>query len=260
MTDFVEMRIDVIEPDDIRKQVEAAFANEFEFTGESKTSFRHRDSGQLFRYIPGGQFQMGFSEHEELAAHAIFTPIPANPGEMRPVHVVRVSPFLLGERPILNREIDIESNEYSESAAFVSHTEATTFAKQFGMTLPSEVQWEYACRAGSKTLFTWGDELPSEDELAGWLKFDFANDYGRSNAFGLYGLFVGEWTSDPWTNSYDSSEIHDPNVIAIRGGGAYFWPWQDQEWVWCMSAMRAPSTDLPENKCGFRLVRDFPIS
>lgn len=257
MSDFDETRIDVMEPDDIRKQVEAAFGNEFEFTGDSATSFRHRGSNQRFCYIPGGQFRMGFSEHEEEAAETIFTPIQATISNMRPVRVVQVSPFLLGERPIFTREIGIKSSKYGESAAFVTHSQATSFAQQFGMTLPSEIQWEYACRAGSQTLFTWGDTLPSDDELAEWLKFDFADGYGRPNAFGLYGLFVGEWTSDPWTDSYDSNEIHDPTVIPIRGGGAFFWPWQDQEWVWCMSAMRAPSTVLPENECGFRLVRNF---
>jgi formylglycine-generating enzyme required for sulfatase activity len=132
----------------------------------------------------------------------------------------------------------------------VGYDEAVGYAQRYGMTLPTESQWEYACRAGSATLFTFGDRLPDEPELAEWLTFDFSAGSGRANAFGLYGLFVGEWCTD----FFDAQE----GVRVVRGGGAYFWPWQDQEWVWCMSAMRIPATDLPEGECGFRLVRNLP--
>jgi len=237
--------------------VKAAFADEFVFE-DGEGSFRHPASGQRFRYIPGGRFRMGFSEPEERAAEAIFSPIQANQNEMRPVRLMTVSPFLLGERPVLNREIGRESADYSNSAAYVNFDEALSFAQRFGATIQSEVQWEYSCRAGSSTLFTWGDALPSDDELENWLVFNFTNGKGKANAFGLYGLFVGEWTSDPWTESYADNQVVDADVKVIRGGGAYFWPWQDQEWVWCMSAMRMPSTDLIEGECGFRLARNFP--
>jgi hypothetical protein len=103
------------------------------------------------------------------------------------------------------------------------------------------------------------DRLLEEEEFAGWLTFDFSKGPGKTNGFGLYGLFVGEWCADLFTSSYTfpaaSESASGPRVV--RGGGAFFWPWQDQEWVWCMSAMRSSSTDLPDGKCGFRFVRNI---
>ena len=63
---------------------------------------------------------------------------------------------------------------------------------------------------------------------------------------GVKGIFFGEWCSDVFKLSHaeNASAISGSNVI--KGGAAYFWPWQDQEWVWCMCAMRMPSTDLDE--------------
>jgi formylglycine-generating enzyme required for sulfatase activity len=249
--------IDEVSVDEMRDQVKAAFADEFVFE-EEDGSFSHPPSGHRFRYIPGGRFWMGYSKTEERAAEAIFTPVPATATEMRPLRLITVSPFLLAERPVLNREIGGEfDDEYRNSAAYVDFATAHSFAETFGMTIQSEVQWEYSCRAGSSTLFTWGDAVPSDDELAAWLVFNFENGNGKRNAFGLRGIFIGEWTSDPWTESYEENQVVDPDVKVIRGGGAYFWPWQDQEWVWCMSAMRMPSTDTVEGECGFRLARNF---
>jgi len=43
----------------------------------------------------------------------------------------------------------------------------------------------------------------------------------------------------------------------VRGGGSQFWPWQDEEWIWCASAMRMPSSGLFDGRCGFRLAHDL---
>ena len=250
-----------IDFDTIRRLIVSTFGDEFVVRDDagavaSPSAFEHVPSGLGFRYIPGGQFLMGFSDKEELAARAIADPFPSNISEMRPVHQVTVPPFLISERPVLTSEI---RGEESSLAAYVSYEEAMAYGEQFGMTLPKEAQWEYACRAGSNTLFTWGDHLPDDEELEDWLTLDFGQGYGKANAFGLYGLFVGEWCVDLFTESYDSSVALDNKngVRVVRGGGAYFWPWQDEEWVWCMSAMRLPATDLPEGECGFRLVRNI---
>lgn len=258
---FVKKEIDVIA---IRKRIHAAFGGEFEWEADASLEcrlplFKHAPSEQRFRYIPGAQFRMGLSESEELAARAIFHPIPANPTEMRPVHWVQVAPFLMAERPVLNGEIKPTEPRVSYSVAYVSYEEALAYCQTFKMSLPSESQWEYACRAGSTTLFTWGDTLPNDRELAEWLTSNFSAGNGKANAFGLYGLFVGEWCSDFFTDSYDSPPhiYADEKVRVARAGGAYFWPWQDEEWVWCMSALRYPSTAL-DNKCCFRMVRNLP--
>ena len=49
-----------------------------------------------------------------------------------------------------------------------------------------------------------------------------------------FGIYTGDWCSDYYKTS--DCELEDKEYV-IRGGGAYFWPWQADEWIWCMSAM-----------------------
>ena len=219
--------------------------------------FRHKASGLRFRYIPGGSFNMGLSDAELAAAEAISSPPPINLAEMRPVRQCTVEPFLMAERPVLVGEIaEIVADAASPPgcAAYVTRDIAEAYCNSLNAALPTEAQWEYACRAGGDTLFTWGNTLPAEEELAEWLTFDFSDGNGKPNAWGLCGLFVGEWCKDQFRPDHDPQTPEAGDARTIRGGGAFFWPWQDQEWVWCMSAMRMPSTDLLDGTCGFRPV------
>jgi len=82
--------------------------------------------------------------------------------------------------------------------------------------LPTEAEWEYACRAGTATAFSFGDSLTTKEA-----RFDAKDGpvpVGRfaSNAWGLFDMHgnVWEWTSD-W---YDGTETKR----VIRGGSWYF--------------------------------------
>lgn len=245
----------------IAQRIEREFGAEFALADPVRPglapAFVHVASNRRFRYIAEGRFLMGLSEPEERAARAIVEPLPLTIAEMRPVHEEHVGAYLIAERPVLNCEFDPAEAAYASSAAAVTHDQAAAFCAAIGMSLPSEAQWERACRAGGSTLFTWGDQLPDEDELAQWLTYDFEKGNGRANAFGLAGLFVAEWCADRFRESYDAPTPAGDAPHVVRGGGAFFWPWQDEEWVWCMSAMRMPGTDLSDGRCGFRPVRNF---
>jgi formylglycine-generating enzyme required for sulfatase activity len=135
--------------------------------------------------------------------------------------------------------------------------------------LPTEAQWEYACRAGSTTPFCWGDQINSE-----LVNFDGTEPYnngGKSeyrketvdvesfyqNDWGLWQMHgnVREWCQD-WFGTYPSESIVDPLRTESGGGhvlrgGSWFYGGED-----CRSAFR--SFNRPDDRSsnfGFRLAR-----
>lgn len=74
--------------------------------------------------------------------------------------------------------------------------------------LPTEAEWEYACRSGSKTAYYFGNDLKELDKFA-WFKDNSGNGYKKvgtkaPNAFGLYDMHgnVSEWTADQYREDY----------------------------------------------------------
>ena len=148
----------------------------------------------------------------------------------------------------------------------VSWNEAMEFCRRLSMrtghsfALPSEAQWEYACRAGTTTAFAFGDTVASD--LA---NYDAIVSYAEgpkgqyrqettdvasfpANAWGLHDMHgnVLEWCLDHWHNSYveapaDGSAWLDGKELKsvdsgkhrlLRGGSRFFLPW------FCRSARR----------------------
>ena len=128
------------------------------------------------------------------------------------------------------------------AASYVSWDEATAFCKKLtqrtgrAIRLPTEAEWEYACRAGSKTKFCFGDD---DSKLGGYAWCDknawgigekYAHPVGRKkpNAWGLYDMHgnVYEWCGDWYGEKYYSATGNtvDPTGPAsgssrvLRGG------------------------------------------
>lgn len=145
--------------------------------------------------------------------------------------------------------------------------------------LPTEAQWEYACRAGSDTIYAWGD---NPDDGKGWAncadhtlqtKMDatpafafFAWDDGfvytspvasfKANAFGLHDMIgnVWQWCEDRWS-PYGKDALTDPagpeagRVRVLRGGSWNRLPAR------CRPAHRGPGDPSHrDNNYGFRVV------
>ncbi|MBQ7589726.1 MAG: formylglycine-generating enzyme family protein [Verrucomicrobia bacterium] len=127
--------------------------------------------------------------------------------------------------------------------------EAGRVPEGYGYTLPTEAQWEYACRAGTTTALNSGKDLSSvnkcsEMDEVGWYGYnsdDMSQRVGQKqpNAWGLYDMHgnVWEWCSD-WRGDYPTSAVVDPkgpdtgwNHI-MRGGS-----WANPA-VTCRSARR----------------------
>jgi formylglycine-generating enzyme required for sulfatase activity len=126
--------------------------------------------------------------------------------------------------------------------------------------LPTEAEWEYACRAGSSTAYCFGDD---EESLS-----DYAWYHGNSgerphpvalkkpNAWGLYDMHgnVDEWCSD-WYDYYPKGAVSDPavpkggSIRVHRGGG-----WLDEAAI-CKSSYRfGGGPAIRSDSHGFRLA------
>lgn len=232
------------------------------FFDENSIVFQECRSKLNFRFIFSHEASFGFSEDEYLAADSISSPIQANVDEMRPFQRVMVPAFLIAEEPLRNSSPLLIDGNFKDLPpqfpAYIDFDEGANACAKIGALPPSELQLEAAVRSGRDSLFCFGDKLPRTEELEIWLTHDLNKSSKYRNDFGLYGLFFPEWTRDEFRDSHAITAIAVEGSKVIKGGGAYFWPWQDDEWVWCMSAMRMPSCDLIENQAVVRPVIQLP--
>jgi formylglycine-generating enzyme required for sulfatase activity len=123
-----------------------------------------------------------------------------------------------------------EADEFCKKVTRLLHEQKELPADEF-IRLPSEAEWEYACRAGSKTAWSFGDKASDIGGFA-WYKDNSKGEdppVGRKkpNAWGLYDMhgYVSEWCADAWHPNYkgaptDGSAWTEAGVKdrVIRGG------------------------------------------
>lgn len=177
------------------------------------------------------------------------------------------------EKEGVNWKCDMQGNprlatEYSQPVIHISWNDATAFADWMGCRLPSEAEWEYACRAGTTTPFNTGNNLttgqanyngnyPYNNNAKGIYRGQtMAVGSYAPNAWGLYDMHgnVWEWCSD-WYGDYPSAAQTNPTGAATgsdrvcRGGG-----WANLT-RYCRSAYRSLYYPAFRNAfSGFRLV------
>jgi len=137
-----------------------------------------------------------------------------------------------------------------------------------GYRLPTEAEWEYACRAGTTTRFYWGDD-PSYTEINDYCWYGENNSlYGSQevgqkipNAYGLFDMSgnLHYWCHDRWQVQYTENVITDPGGPDSGRNRVY----RGGHWGgiarYCRSASRHYGLpDIKSDKIGFRLLRTCP--
>ena len=130
--------------------------------------------------------------------------------------------------------------------------------------LPSEAQWEYACRAGTTTPFHFGETITAD--LANYGSYrEEKTDVGSfpPNAFGLYDMHGNVWElcADPWHENYHGAPLD--GSVWESGGKNYFRLLRGGSWYAdpseCRSAYRSNfDTCFGEYDFGFRVVCSSP--
>ncbi len=238
--------------------------------------------GMKLTLIPAGSFQMGSNESDdETPVHMVRIGRPIYLG----VHEVTQGAWrdLMGTAPWSGKSDVREGRDYP--ATYVSYNDATEFchkltAHERGMNgliageeyrLPTEAEWEYACRAGTSGKYNFGDdesrfgEYAWHDKNAYEIGEKYAHRVGlkQPNSWGLFDMHgnVSEWCLDCYDKQfYTRSPQIDPlnklsdNYRVVRGGCWLHYP------VNCRSASRFRSRpDYRDYSLGFRLVRGpFP--
>jgi formylglycine-generating enzyme required for sulfatase activity len=158
-------------------------------------------------------------------------------------------------------------NQPRQPVVGVSWEDGLRYATWAGLRLPSEAEWEYACRAGTRTRFYSGD-IENDLKEVGW----YSENSGKKlhpvgekkpNAWGLYDMHgnVWEWVEDDWHDSYKKAPddgrawVDNPrgSFRVMRGGG-----WYDGA-QHCRSAVRFIAPGSRSGSVGFRLSRSVAL-
>ena len=230
--------------------------------------------GMKFMLIPAGEFQMGSPANEE------------GREDWEQQHRVRIThPFYLGAYEVTQEQFQqVMGNNPSDFKGVnlpveqVSRDDAVEFCRKLSQEegkiyrLPTEAEWEYACRAGTKTAFAWGNSASSAQaningnasygDAAKGPSIEKTSSVGSymPNAFGLYDMHgnVWEWCSDWYgSNYYPNSPADDPvgpgagSGRVFRGGSWFDYP------VYCRTASRSIGRPADRtNLVGFRVLQE----
>jgi formylglycine-generating enzyme required for sulfatase activity len=213
------------------------------------------------RFVPisAGTFTMG----EEQEAHQV----TLTQASLLGVHEVTQQQYgkVMGSKPskFKGPQNPVEQVSWDDAVEFCRRLSELPAEKSAGHVyrLPTEAEWEYACRAGTKTKYSFGDSSSKLGDYAWYFKNAGKTTHPvggkKPNAWGLYDMHgnVWEWCQD-WYGDYPSGSTTDPTGPAkgssrvYRGGGWLYYS------VNCHSAHRnGYAPDYRNINLGFRVLR-----
>ncbi|ELR97853.1 formylglycine-generating enzyme family protein [Gloeocapsa sp. PCC 73106] len=211
----------------------------------STTYILRNDVEIEFIYIPGGSFLRGSPLQEKY-----------RDSDESPQHLVKIAPFWMSKYPITQAQYRAITgvnpsgfSGHNHPVERVSWYDALRFCAiasqklRKTVKLPSEAQWEYACRAGNQTTFSFGDTLTANlanyratatyaQESPGIFRAQ-TTEVGifPPNAFGIHDLHgnVWEWCADTYQDNYQQAPtddrswvIEDNDHLHVLRGGSWF--------------------------------------
>lgn len=226
-------------------------------------TFLHEPTETIFHLLPGGEFELGSG---------------ANQSEIREKYsqdadefydgTVNVTPFLISQYLVT----EDAWNKFDGKKLYfnlgpknpidgLNRGDVEAWCEKTGTRLPSEVEWEYACKAGTNTIFYWGNE-PDLDYAWTNENTSFPDEYQTytaeqqkpPNAFGLLGMIgnLGEWVADSAGAYRNPSQTPTryPGADGILRGG-----WNSYDWRFNRSTSRVRcSPDSGDTGCSARVV------
>lgn len=206
----------------------ARFIDGFEHVGANAQGFDeyvHKKSRIRMVYLPGGTFWMGSRDNS-----------PEK--DEKPRHNVSLSPFLIAKYELSQEEWEHRTDENpapetdkksDHPVSNVTWIQCNAFCQKLGLSLPTEAQWEFACRANQSSEFAFGDDaltsaLANFNDPRGPRPI---NSYAP-NDFGIFNMHgnVFEWCQDSYDKDFYTSSNEERNPLCtvgedkvVRGGG-----------------------------------------
>jgi formylglycine-generating enzyme required for sulfatase activity len=219
--------------------------------------------GMEFILLPPGEFQMGALDYDTKADHS---EKPSHNSKINKSFYISKYPTtqenwekIMGNNPAKfiesGKNAPIESITWDEVQIFIKKlNEKEGLIAEKGYRLPTESEWEYACRSGNSTIFYFGDDPGLAGEFA-WCE---KNSESKTHPVGLkkpnsWGLFdmvgnVWEWCQD-WYSEYPPTESKTITRKVRRGGS-----WMDSESSLRSSERGSDRSNFQYSDLGFRLV------
>ena len=230
---------------------------------------RDGSEGPAMAWLPGGIFRMG----EDRSPYA----------DEKPAHEVEVSAFSIGQSPVTfeaydqfceatgrERPDDLGWGRGMRPVMRVSWDDAATYcewlSEQTGKRyrLPTEAEWEYACRAGRDTYYHYGDDEArlgdyawcsrNAEDMTHPVREKLPNDWQLYDIHGNVWEWVQDWYADDYYQQSPRANPSGPepgSTRVLRGGG-----WYDVAED-CHSSIRDRGyPDFRDHHVGFRLARD----